>query len=170
MKYYPLMRRTIVIVSVLLISTIVVMLIGLAILSKAAESVGEWVSSDSSCLGTKPYAVNTIEQMARIAFPASMTGLQVEASGIQDCEIFLSFNMKPDELPDFVLSTYLEAPLSAGRLPLYFDDFPAALAWSLDSEKSYLVGEGVKNGEHQYIAVDTDDPLHYTVYFATFLP
>jgi hypothetical protein len=139
-------------------------------LSEAAGSIGQWVASDSSCLGTKPYTLNNIEQMARISFPASMTDLQAEASGIQDCEVYLSFNINPNELPDFISSTFLETPLSSGQPPVYINSFPATLGWSLDSQRSYLVGQGTKNGEHQYIAVDIDDPLIYRVYFRTFLP
>lgn len=155
---------------ILLVLIIAVVLVGIVIISSSAKSVGEWLASDSSCLGTKPYSLEKIEQMARVSLPASITGLQAEASGIQDCEIFLSFNMNPDELTSFISSTYIKNPLSKGQLPDYFNNYPSALKWTLDVNQSYLVGEGIKNGEHQYILVDTDAPLTYKVYFATFLP
>lgn len=162
-------RRIILILGTLLVALVVAAVIAIVVISEAAGSVGQWLSFDSGCLGTKPYSTEKIEEITGISIPPDVTELQAEASGIQDCEIFLSFSIKPDDLSDFVSSTYVKMPLIKGKPSGYFDNPPSTLNWSLDNQKTYLVAEGEKNGNRQYIAVDTSNPRLYIVYFSLFL-
>lgn len=139
-------------------------------LTSASESIGGWLSSRSGCLGEMPYSRETVERMARVSLPENAGDLIVETSGLQDCEIFLSFKIHPDDLDNFLRSTFVETPLRRERPPSYFDHVPPSLAWTLKDVDTHLIGEGERNGERQYIAVDTKALLVYTVYFATFLP
>lgn len=163
-------NKLIIVVGISFIILITVIVATLTALSSAAESLKQWVSDDTSCLGSKPYAPQKIEEMARMLFPSNVVNLEADASGIQDCTIFLSFDISPEELSNFMSSTYINADLDLGNPPLGLTNLSRTLPWSFDPQKTYLVGEGMKNREHQYIAVDIDNPYFYKVYFATFLP
>ncbi len=144
-------------------------------LFQGISSGGDLLSEEGGCLPADagPDNPGAVEQVAKLKLPPSTTNLFAHSTAFQDCFVFVSFEMHPDELDEFLTSTSVTAldSVIGSELTYFINLMGDKVNWAFDSQATYLYGEGSSddNFPPQLIVVDPSDPTLYKVYMIALL-
>lgn len=145
-------------------------LAGVYVIAHAFSGVAELYGFDDpeelGCLEKKDKS--HIEARANITLPPSARNISARSIAFQECSVYVSFDMDAVDLETFLPSTYVSElkPIMGSDLRGFNTPLKA---WSFESDRQYLYGEGHDEGfrEYQEIVIDRISSELYTVYVIT---
>lgn len=146
-----------------LVKSVIIPILGVVILL----GIGTILLQDHSCLAST--------RDLYFELPSSAAGLKQQSiQSSRSCTLWVKFEISPTELENFIVTTFVQTPLSSINMPQSIggvEYIQQQTGWKLASATSYVAGETKGSGklylDQQWLFVDTSDQSKYVIYLTT---